>query len=155
MKDLSREEWLEQDISILEQNIEILEQEVREAREEKIKQKISRLEREEKIKQEISRLEKLISEKDNAFDEEQWKRCKRTFWGLSGVIYLVAFMCGEISGIWHLMWLIAAPIMSGFIMFISLGVCYYIMSGAIKRAETLARLKAELYTIKYFDKIYK
>ena len=97
----------------------------------------------------IAQLEKLISEKDDSFDEEQGKRVKRTFLVLSGVIYLIAFMCGEISGIWYLKWLIIAPIMSGIIMFVSFGICYYIMSGAIRRAETLAELKGRLYELKY------
>lgn len=97
----------------------------------------------------IAQLEKLISEKDEFFDKEQGKRCIGTFLVLSGAIYLMALKYGEISGIWYLMWLIIAPIMSGIIMFVSFGICYYIMSGAIRRAETLAELKGRLYELKY------
>ena len=106
--------------------------------------------KEEKAKQEISELEKLISEKDYAFDAEQWKRVKRTFLVLSGVIYLVMFMQGAISGTKEFFeWLIVAPVMAGFIMLISYGVLCYIMNGALKRAATISELKGRLFEKKY------
>lgn len=148
MKELSYEELLEQDVAMLEQEISILEQEIREAREEKNKQEISRLEREEKTKRHISDLERLIYEKDDAFDREQGKRVKITFLVLSGIIYLVAFMSDKTSGTDYLRWILAAPIMAGLIMFVSYGVWAYIIHGALKRAETIAGLKGELIAIK-------
>lgn len=97
----------------------------------------------------IAKLERLIHEKDDAFDREQGKRVKRTFLVLSGIIYLAAFMSDKTSGIDdYLRWILAAPIMSGLIMFVSYGVWAYVIHGALKRAETIAELKGELIAIK-------
>lgn len=96
----------------------------------------------------IAKLEKLICEKDDAFDREQGKRVKITFWVLSGIIYLVAFMSDKTSGTDYLRWIIAAPIMSGLIMVVSYGVWAYVIHGALKRAETIAKLEGELIAIK-------
>lgn len=97
----------------------------------------------------IAQLEKLISEKDEFFDKEQGKRCTGTFLVLSGAIYLIALKYGEMSGIWYLLWLIIAPIISGAVLYVSFAiVCNYIMCGAIRRVETLAMLKGELYELK-------
>lgn len=172
MKDLSREESLEQDIEILEQTIAILEAEVNEAREEKSKQEIARSERKEKIEQEIARLEQLISRKDDAFDKEQWKRLKRTFFVLCGVIYFILLYLASENGIYisdiikgvikaisdmdieSIFYLLVSltlgvAVAAGLIMFVSFGVTFYIMNGALKRAETIAKLKGELNAIKY------
>ena len=107
------------------------------------------LSREEKIEQEISRLEQLISKKDDEFDREQGKRCKRTFFVIWGVLFLSFLIYGRLDNIKDcLMCLAATPVMSGFIMLISYGVWFYVMNGAIRRAETIAELKGKLYAIK-------
>lgn len=121
------------------------------------------LSREERIEQ----LEKLISEKDDFFDKEQGKRVKRTFFVLCGVIYLILLYwalknglslsgLGNISNlnienIFYLLFVLTVGVgfLAGLILFISFGVCYYIMSGAIRRTETLAELKGRLYELKY------
>ncbi len=159
MKDLSYEELLEQEISILEQ-------ELREAREEQNKQKIARSKRKEKIEQEISRLERLISEKDDALDEEQGKRVKTTFFVICGVIYVVLLYLAlenrinviditisgieDLKAIFYLIVILTFGVAfaAGLIMFISFGVLFYIMNGALKRAETIAKLEGELIAIK-------
>lgn len=118
------------------------------------------LSREEKIEQEIARLEQLISKKDDDFDKEQWKRVKRTFFAICGVIYSILLYLAlengiNISGIdletiFYLLVVLTFGVAftAGLIMFVSYGVWFYIMNGAIRRAETIAELKGELYAIK-------
>ena len=118
------------------------------------------LSREEKIEQEIARLEQLISKKDDDFDREQWKRVKRTFFAICGVIYSILLYLSlengiNISGIdletiFYLLVVLTFGVAftAGLIMFISFGVTFYIMNGALKRAETIAKLKGELSAIK-------
>ena len=119
------------------------------------------LSREEK-EQEIARVERLIAEKDYAFDEEQWKRVKRTFFVTTGAIYLIglyylldggigdiniAAMLSNISidAIYGIFALLVLPMfIAGFIMFISYGVMFYIISGAIKKAETVSYWEGRL-----------
>jgi uncharacterized membrane protein len=109
------------------------------------------LSREEKLEQRISELEQLIAKRDGEFDKEQGKRVKITFFVLSIAIYLIAFMGGAIRGDIkeYLGWLIFAPIMAGIAMFISFLITTYITNGAMKRVETIAKLKGELNTIKF------
>lgn len=113
------------------------------------------LSREERIDREIVRLEQLIAKKDYDFDKEQGKRIKRTFFVASAVIYLIAFM-NDAMNHWKdfLEWILVAPMMSGAIMFVSFGVCFYIMNGAIRRVETIAKLEGELNALKFskYDK---
>ena len=100
--------------------------------------------------QEITRIERLIARKDDEFDKEQGKRVKRTFFVLSAVIYLMVFMNDGMNCVQeYLGWILVAPILAGLVMFVSFGVMYYIMNGAMKRAETIAELKGELYAIKF------
>jgi hypothetical protein len=110
------------------------------------------LTREEKIEQRISKLERQIYEKAYAFDKEQGKRVKRTFFVLSGVIYLLVLYFGlelnKINIAYCLEWLVLSPIMAGAIIFISSMVLLHITNGAIYRAETIAKLQGELNAIK-------
>lgn len=95
-------------------------------------------------------LKQRILEKQNDFEKEQGKRVKITFFILSGVIFLMALMYGGISdGENFLYLLICTPIIAGFVMFISYLILSYIMSGAIRKVETIARLEGELYAIKF------
>lgn len=104
------------------------------------------------------KLERLILEKDYAFDKEQGLRIKRTFLVLSVCIYLLALFIGvelKIIDMSYCLWFIViAPLMAGFLMFISWGILDYIISGAIKRVETIAKLEGELNAIKFnkYDK---
>ena len=160
MKDLSREELLEQDISTLEQELALLETQVREAREETNKQAIARSERKEKIDQEIARLEWLIARKDDEFDKEQGKRIKRTFFVLCGALFLHLVFESEINisdisakGILTLLeslglLTVGVAFGAGFIMFICFGVMFYITNGAMIRAETIAELKGRINALK-------
>lgn len=122
----------------------------------------------EKIEKRIAELERQIFVKNNAFDKEQGKRLKRTFFVLCGVIYFVIFYFALENGISDIKFetienvfytivglTLGVGFVAGFTMFISYAVMSYITNGAMKRAETIARLKAELETIKYFDTIYK
>lgn len=160
MEDSSREEWIEDEW--IEQELARLE---REAREEKIEQKLARLKKEEKINQEIARLEQLIEEKDYEFDKEQWKRTKRTFFVLCGLILLYLVFESDIdisevasdinlSGVLGLLGSVGLVVLgvafaAGFIMFLSYGVWFYVMNGAMKRVETIAKLEGELNAIKF------
>ena len=127
--------------------------------------------REEKINKRIAELERQISIRDNELDKEQWKRCKRTFFVLCGVIYLLMFnfaldtraiSIGDINfevmeNIFYTIVVLTFGVgfLAGVIMFISYAVMFYVTNGAMHRAETMAKLKTELETIKYFDTIYK
>ena len=114
--------------------------------------KMKDLSREERLNQRIAELERQIYVKDDAFDKEQGKRCKRTFLVLSGVIFLSALYFGlELKMIdisYCLMWLVLAPISAGVMMYISLLITLYIYTGATRRVETIAKLKGELNTLK-------
>lgn len=104
------------------------------------------------------KLERLILEKDYAFDKEQGLRIKITFLVLSVCIYLLALFIGvelKIIDMSYCLWFIViAPLMAGFLMFISWGILDYIISGAMKRVETIAKLEGELNAIKFnkYDK---
>ena len=106
----------------------------------------------ERLEQRIAELERQISVKDNIFDKEQGKRLKRTFFVLSGVIYLLVLYFGlelnKINIAYCLGWLVLSPIMAGGIMFISSMVLLHITNGAIYRTETIAKLKGELTAVK-------
>lgn len=131
------------------------------------------LSREEKI----AKLERQIREKDDAFDKEQGKRLKRTFFVLCGVIYFLMFYCSDaisisniirtishininsinfetIKDIFYVLFALTFGVgfFAGLIMFVSYGVWYYITVGAMKRVETIARLEGELNAIKYYHK---
>lgn len=127
------------------------------------------LSNEEWIEQESLRLEQLIAKKDYEFDKEQGKRLKRTFFVLCGVICAILLYfaleneinISEISGdinlsaVWGLLSTLGLVVLgvafaAGFIMFVSYGIWFYVMNGALKRVETIAKLKGELYAIKFY-----
>ena len=107
------------------------------------------------MKEREEELRQLILEKDYAFDKEQGLRIKRTFLVLSGCIYLIALYISlkfEIINTSYCLWrLVIAPNIAGFIMFISWAVLNYIISGAMKRVETLAKLEGELNAIRFSE----
>lgn len=108
------------------------------------------LSKEEKLEQRISELEYLIAKKDYDFDKEQGKRIRTTFFVLSGAIYLIAFMWDGMNNIKdYLFWLLGAPLIAGFAIFISFMILLHIMNGATNRTETIAKLKGELEAIKF------
>lgn len=99
-------------------------------------------------------LERLIDEKANAYSEKKWVRLKRTFFVLSGVIYLIALYWGledDIIDIKYLLsCLVASPVMAGFILLISYGILYYIITNSMEEEKNIAELKGKLIERKYF-----
>ena len=102
-------------------------------------------------------LRQLISNAEKACEKKQWVRVKKTFFILSGVVYLVAFACGEMNSIVDsLGWLIAAPFMAGLIIFGSALVLLYIYNGAMEDAKYIASLNGELNaTVRFNNRINK
>ena len=101
------------------------------------------LSREEKLEQEIL---KMADECGN----KKWLRIKRTFFVISGAIYLLALMYGGISDVKDCLWLLLiAPITAGFVMFISYGILFYIIGGAMKDEKAIAKKTGELEAIKF------
>lgn len=103
--------------------------------------------REEKLRQRISTMR-------DACEKRKRMRIKKTFFFLSGAIYLLAFICGEIRGDIkeYLIWIIEAPILSGVVMVISLLVSLFITTGAMEDEKSIAKLEGELNAIKFSDK---
>ena len=98
-------------------------------------------------------LKQLISRTKDACENKKWLRVKKTFFVLSGVIYVAAFMFGEISDKEHFFeWLIIAPILAALTILISLGVLYHIITGAMTDEKSIARLEGELNATIRFDK---
>ena len=96
------------------------------------------LSREEELRQLVLRLR-------DAYDKKKWVRIRNTFFALSGVLYLLTLYYGEISGIKDFIyWLIGVPILAGFIMFISLGILFYIITESLEEEKTIARLVGKL-----------
>ena len=64
------------------------------------------------------KLEQQILEMADACGDKKWLRVKKTFFVLSGVIYLITLIYGGIGGIKDCLWLLLiAPFAAGFIMF--------------------------------------
>ena len=96
-------------------------------------------------------LERLICERADAYSEKKWVRLKRTFFVLSGVVYLVAHYFGEMSNIKeYLEWLVVAPIFAGLILIISYGILYYIITNSMEEEKEIAELKGKYTERKYF-----
>ncbi len=104
------------------------------------------LSREEQLRKQIEVMRK-VNEK------RKWERVKNTFFVLSGVVYVIAFSCGEMSGDIkaYLAWLIIAPVFAVIIMCVSLLVLMHINSGALEDEETVARLEGKLSEITSSD----
>ena len=99
------------------------------------------LTREEELRQQISFM------RDKS-DREKWKRCGKTFFVLTGVVYLAAFAWGEISDIEEFLYcLIGVPFLSGLIMFVSMLVMLYISTGALEDEKYIAKLEGELNAV--------
>ena len=127
------------------------------------------LSKEERLNQRIEELERKIYVSDNIFDKEQGKRCYRTFFVVCGVIYFLLFyfaLDGDINisninigdmnafeiieNIFYLIFGLTFGVgfVAAVIMFIAFGITLYITNGAIKRAETIAKLEGELNAVK-------
>lgn len=105
------------------------------------------LSREEKLEQEILRMAHECGDK-------KWLRVKRTIFVISGAIYLIELYCILKGGISDISidiicgLLFAPPIAAGFIMYISYGILFYIIDGAMKDEKALAQKMGELNAIK-------
>lgn len=101
-------------------------------------------------------LERLIYEKANACSTKKWVRLKRTFFAVSGAIYLLIIYYGlksdkiDIDIKYLLSWLVASPVMAGFVMLISYGILYYIITGAMEEEKYIAELKGKLIERRHF-----
>jgi hypothetical protein len=104
------------------------------------------LEREEELR-------RLISVMRDKCDKEKWRRIKRTFFVLCGVVYLAAFIWGGINNMTEFFCcLMAGPIISAFIIYASTMVLFYISSGAMDDEKYIARLEGELNAITQFNR---
>ena len=98
----------------------------------------------------VEELRRIIHEKVNTCDENKWVRLKRTFLVLSGVVYLLEIYNGlesdkiDIDIEYLLTWLLAAPMVAGFVMLISYGILHYMTSEALKEEKEIARLIGKL-----------
>ena len=107
------------------------------------------LSKKERLEQRIAELEKEILEMADKCGDKKWLRTKRTFFILIGIVYLIVFMCGGMNDINDCLgWIIAAPMMALFIMFISYGVMYYITENAMKEEKAIAQKIGELTAVK-------
>ena len=96
-------------------------------------------------------LERLIYERAEACSEKKWVRLKRTFFVLSGVLYLAALYLGKMSTIKdYLLGLVAAPILAGFVLLISYGILYYMITNSMEEEKEIAELKGRYIERKYF-----
>lgn len=104
------------------------------------------------------RLEQEILEMAEKCGDKKWLRVKRTFFILSGVIYLIELYCVLKVGISDINidticgFLFAPPFVAGFIMFISYGILFYIIDGSMKEEKAIAKKIGELNAIKFSDK---
>lgn len=96
---------------------------------------------EERIRQEISKM-------DEVFEKKKWKRVKTTFFVLTGVIYFLAFALDKINSVKEfLCCLVAAPFLAGVIIYGSMLVSLYMMTGGMEEVKHIARLEGELRAI--------
>ena len=124
----------------------------------------------ERLNQRIEELERQIYLKDNIFDKEQGKRLKRTFFVVCGVIYFLLFYLaleGDTNvidatttsnmNVFEIVEIVFCALVAltfgvgfvaGLVMFVSYGVWFYVMNGAMNRVETIAKLKGELNAVK-------
>ena len=101
-------------------------------------------------------LERLIYEKAEACSEKKWVRLKRTFFALSGGLYLLSIYHGLESDkididIEYLVYgLAVSPVMAGFILIISYGILYYMITNSMEEEKEIAELKGKYTERKYF-----
>lgn len=109
----------------------------------------------EKLRQEIFEM----AERCN---EQKWKRCKKTFFVLCGVIYLLllwyALKDGSISDINFInsVYLFVVPILvaaflAGLVLFASCIVTLYMSNNAMKDEKAIARKMGEFYAVEMFE----
>lgn len=110
-------------------------------------------------------LEQQIFEMAEEYSERKWKRVKRTFFVLCGVIYLVLLQRfldnGGISNInirnmsigdifYSLVGLtFGVGFAAGMIMFVSYGILFYIINESMKEEKAISRKAGELEAIKF------
>ena len=93
-------------------------------------------------------LEQRIAKLKESADNKKWKRVKRTFFVLCGVVFLAVFVLGEIRTKQDFfIYLLCTPVASGLIMAASTLVMLYVTSGAMEDEKHIARLEGELNTI--------
>jgi hypothetical protein len=119
-------------------------------------------EKESKMK-DLSREEKLrqqLLEKADEYDDKKWMRVKRTFFVLTGAVYLIGLYISSNDGItigtiFRL--LLVSPLLAGVIMFIAYGVLFYLIYNGMQEEKDLATLKGRLYEIEFnkYDKCEK
>ena len=96
-------------------------------------------------------LEQLIYEKANACSEKKWVRIKRTYFVLTGVLYLIMLRLIEINNVEDFFsWLVSAPVLAGFILLISYGILYYMITNSMEEEKEIAELKGKYIERKYF-----
>lgn len=99
-------------------------------------------------------LEHLIDKMENICCKKKWVRLKRTFLAVSGAIYLLIIYYGlksdKIDIEYLISWLVASPVMAGFVMLISYGILYYIITGAMEEEKYIAELRGKLIERKCF-----
>lgn len=107
---------------------------------------LSKEELKEELKRELYEMAEIV-------DDNKWKRVKRTFFVISGAIYLIELYCALKYGISNigdisidiLCGLLFAPLVgAGFIMFLAWAVLSYIITGAMKDEKAVHRLLGRL-----------
>ena len=95
-------------------------------------------------------LERLIYEKAEACSEKKWMRLKRTYFALTGALYLLTFMYGKMykKDFWG--WIVSIPVIAGFVMFISYGILHYMITESMEEEKEIAELKGKYIERKYF-----
>ena len=106
------------------------------------------LTKEEMLEQEILKMAEKCS-------DAKWSRVKRTFFVLCGCLYLLLLYyiskdgIGDISIETIFGLIFAPPVAAGFVMFISYGILFYIIDGAMKDEKAIAKKIGELNAIKF------
>lgn len=105
------------------------------------------------LSKEEARLRQEISKLDALYEKRKEKRVIRTFLVLSGVVYLAASAFGAMNGIVeYLCGLVVAPFVAGIIMYGSMLVLLYMMTGGTEEIKIIARLEGELLATMRFNK---
>lgn len=128
------------------------------------------LSREEKLEQRVEALEREIWRMADKCGDNKWKRVKRTFFVLCGVIYFIMLWCAlenggisninisdvDIETIFGLLITLTFGVgfAAGLVMFVAYGILFYIIDGSLKEEKAIAKKIGELETIKFskYDK---
>ena len=101
----------------------------------------------------MEELEQRIVDKAYAYGDRKWLRIKRTFFAISGVMYLIELYFAVTGGTSDITidvvcgFLFAPLVAAGFIMFISLGVWTYVLDKTVNERIEIAKLEGELNAI--------